>query len=79
MKRYLPLVCGQYPYNMIKRRLEIEILPMARSLGLGITVYRPLAVGVLTGKYLNLNSELSPNAGWGDGEREGGGVARGAG
>lgn len=53
MKRYVPLVCGQYPYNLIERGLEIEVLPMAKALGLGITVYRPLAIGVLTGKYLD--------------------------
>jgi aryl-alcohol dehydrogenase-like predicted oxidoreductase len=53
VKRYAPLVCGQYPYNLIERGLEIEVLPMAAALGFGITIYRPLAVGVLTGKYLD--------------------------
>jgi aryl-alcohol dehydrogenase-like predicted oxidoreductase len=53
MKRYVPLVCGQYPYNVIERGLEIEILPMAQALGLGLTIYRPLAIGVLTAKYLD--------------------------
>jgi aryl-alcohol dehydrogenase-like predicted oxidoreductase len=53
VRGYVPLVCGQYPYNLIERGLEIEILPMARALGFGITIYRPLAIGVLTGKYLD--------------------------
>jgi aryl-alcohol dehydrogenase-like predicted oxidoreductase len=53
VKRYIPLICGQYPYNLIERGLEIEILPMAKALGFGITVYRPLAIGVLTVKYLD--------------------------
>lgn len=52
VKGFVPLVCGQYPYNVIERGLEVEILPAAGSLGWGITVYRPLCVGVLTGKYL---------------------------
>jgi aryl-alcohol dehydrogenase-like predicted oxidoreductase len=47
------LVCGQYPYNLIERGLDIELLPMALALGLGITIYRPLAIGVLTAKYLD--------------------------
>lgn len=51
--RYAPLVCGQYPYNLIERGLEVEVLPMAASLRFGIAVYRPLAIGVLTGKYLD--------------------------
>jgi aryl-alcohol dehydrogenase-like predicted oxidoreductase len=53
VKRYVPLVCGQYPYNLIERGLEVEVLPMAQALGLGITIYRPLAIGVLTAKYLD--------------------------
>jgi 1-deoxyxylulose-5-phosphate synthase len=50
---YVPLVAGQYPYNLIERGLEVEILPMAQALKVGITIYRPLAIGVLTGKYLD--------------------------
>ena len=32
--------------------MEVEMLPMAAAMGFGITIYRPLAIGVLTGKYL---------------------------
>jgi aryl-alcohol dehydrogenase-like predicted oxidoreductase len=49
---FAPLVCGQYPYNLIERGLEIEILPMAKMMNFGITIYRSIAIGVLTGKYL---------------------------
>jgi aryl-alcohol dehydrogenase-like predicted oxidoreductase len=52
LNRYVPLVCGQYPYNLIERGLEVEVLPMAHALGFGLTIYRPLAIGVLTAKYL---------------------------
>lgn len=48
----VPLVAGQYPYNLIERGLEVEVLPAAKALGVGIVVYRPLAAGALTGKYL---------------------------
>ena len=50
---YTPLVAGQYPYNLIERGLEVEILPMAQALGLGIVTYRPLSAGTLTAKYLD--------------------------
>ncbi|MBC7782530.1 MAG: aldo/keto reductase [Burkholderiales bacterium] len=53
MKGYAPLVCGQYPYNLIERGLEVELLPMAEAMKFGITVYRPLAIGVLTGRYID--------------------------
>ncbi|MFW6286974.1 MAG: aldo/keto reductase [Candidatus Sumerlaeota bacterium] len=50
---YAPFVCGQYPYNLIERGLDVEVLPMAKALGFGITCYRPLCLGTLTGKYLD--------------------------
>ena len=48
-----PLVAGLYPYNLIERGLEVEVLPMAKALGLGIVTYRPLSAGTLTAKYLD--------------------------
>ncbi len=38
-------------YNLLKRQAEVELLPMARSEGLAVVPYSPLAGGVLTGKY----------------------------
>lgn len=55
LRNHAPFVCGQYPYNLIERGIEVEILPMARSQNFGITVYRPIAIGVLTGRYLETN------------------------
>lgn len=45
------LVAVQPPYNMANRDPEVELLPMADALGLGVVSYSPLARGVLTGKY----------------------------
>ncbi len=50
---YAPIIAGQYPYNLIERGLEVEILPAAQAMGVGIVVYRPLSAGALTGKYLD--------------------------
>jgi aryl-alcohol dehydrogenase-like predicted oxidoreductase len=44
-------VCEQPPYNLLDRRIERELLPMARSYGFGIIPWSPLAGGLLTGKY----------------------------
>ncbi len=49
---YVPFCAGQYPYNLIERGLEVELLPAAKALGVGIIIYRPLCVGLLTGKYM---------------------------
>lgn len=46
-----PLVAIQPMYNLVKRQAEVELLPMARSEGLAVFPYSPLAGGLLTGKY----------------------------
>jgi aryl-alcohol dehydrogenase-like predicted oxidoreductase len=44
-------VVEQAPYSVLERRVERELLPMARTYGIGVTVWSPLAGGLLTGKY----------------------------
>ena len=43
--------CIQPMYNLAKRQVEVEILPLARSEQLGVISYSPLGGGLLTGKY----------------------------
>jgi 1-deoxyxylulose-5-phosphate synthase len=43
--------CIQSPYNLITRDIETELLPCCASESVGVTVYNPLAAGLLTGKY----------------------------
>ena len=43
--------CIQSPYNLITRDIEYELLPLCVSEGVGVTVYNPLAAGLLTGKH----------------------------
>ena len=49
------VVVEQSPYSLVDRRVERELLPMAQSYGIGITVWSPLAGGLLTGKYAGDN------------------------
>jgi aryl-alcohol dehydrogenase-like predicted oxidoreductase len=44
-------VCDQPPYNLLDRRIERELVPMAQTYGLALIPYSPLAGGLLTGKY----------------------------
>jgi aryl-alcohol dehydrogenase-like predicted oxidoreductase len=44
-------VCEQPPYNLLDRRIERELVPMARTFGLGIIPWSPIAGGLLSGKY----------------------------
>lgn len=54
------LICNQVAYNLFERGIEVEILPQAMTENLAITTYRPLAVGLLAGKY-RLGSEFPQN------------------
>jgi len=40
--------CIQSPYNLLTRDIEYELLPLCASEGVGVTVYNPLAAGMLT-------------------------------
>lgn len=46
-----PYATEQPPYNLLERRIENELLPMARHYGLGIIPWSPLAMGILAGRY----------------------------
>ncbi|WP_216215846.1 aldo/keto reductase [Amycolatopsis aidingensis] len=44
-----PFAGLQVPYNLLKRDVERELLPMAEAFGLSVTAWAPLAAGVLSG------------------------------
>ena len=48
---FAPFVAVQPMYNLVKRTAEIELLPMAHSLGVAVVPYSPTGGGLLTGKY----------------------------
>lgn len=43
--------CIQPMYNLVKRQVEVEILPLAQDQQIGVIPYSPLGGGLLTGKY----------------------------
>lgn len=44
-------VSEQPPYNLLDRRIERELLPMAQTFGIAIIPWSPIGGGLLTGKY----------------------------
>jgi aryl-alcohol dehydrogenase-like predicted oxidoreductase len=48
---WAPIVAIQPMYNLVKRQVEVELLPLAESADLAVFPYSPLAGGLLTGKY----------------------------
>lgn len=76
LRAWSPLVALQLEYNLIERTGERDLLPMAQELGLGVTLWSPLAGGVLTGKYSRADL-TSTDPGDGDSARKGFNVALG--
>ncbi|MBX7259272.1 MAG: aldo/keto reductase [Candidatus Hydrogenedentes bacterium] len=50
-KGFAPIVAVQPMYNLLKRQVEVEILPLAAHEQLAVCPYSPIAAGLLTGKY----------------------------
>lgn len=53
-------VCEQQPYNLLDRRVERELMPMAQTYGIATIPWSPLAGGLLTGKYKR-GAEIPPD------------------
>lgn len=44
-------VSEQPPYNLLDRRIENQMVPLAQRHGLGLLTWSPLAMGILAGRY----------------------------
>jgi len=51
LRGWTPLVALQVEYSLVQRTVERDLVPMAEALGLGVTAWSPLGMGVLAGKY----------------------------
>jgi aryl-alcohol dehydrogenase-like predicted oxidoreductase len=47
----VPIVALQLEYSLVERTIELEHIPAARELGMGVCPWSPLASGFLAGKY----------------------------
>ena len=48
---WTPFAGLQVPYNLLRRDVERELLPMAEAFGMTVAAWGPLAGGVLSGKF----------------------------
>jgi aryl-alcohol dehydrogenase-like predicted oxidoreductase len=55
LRGFASFVTEQPPYNLLDRRIENELVPMALKYGLGLLPWSPLAMGVLAGRYADDN------------------------
>ena len=54
-------VALQYFYSLVNRDIEEEHVPLAKEFGMGVVPWRPLAYGLLTGKYDRVAVESAPS------------------
>jgi aryl-alcohol dehydrogenase-like predicted oxidoreductase len=59
-----PVESLQPPYSLVARDVEEEILPFAKSEGIGVIVYSPMGSGLLTGKMTRERIESLPEDDW---------------
>lgn len=48
---WVPYATEQPPYNLLDRRIENELVPLARAHGVGLIPWGPLGMGLLAGRY----------------------------
>lgn len=55
-KGFVRFVNEESPYNLLDRRIENELIPMALENGVGVLAWSPLAHGMLVGAYADENT-----------------------
>jgi 1-deoxyxylulose-5-phosphate synthase len=56
LRGYVRYVSEQPPYNLLDRRIENELVPLALRHGMAIIPWAPIAQGVLAGRYVDMAS-----------------------
>ncbi len=51
LKGLVRIATEQPPYNLLDRRIENELIPVAQNYGVGLITWGPLAMGILAGRY----------------------------
>lgn len=51
---YQRIITEQSPYNLLDRRIENELIPLSKKYGIGLITWAPMAMGVLAGRYKNV-------------------------
>ncbi|NTU93233.1 MAG: aldo/keto reductase [Chlorobiaceae bacterium] len=59
-----PVETLQPPYSMLRRAIEVELLPWCRDEGIGVIVYSPMLSGMLTGTMTKERAENLPADDW---------------
>jgi aryl-alcohol dehydrogenase-like predicted oxidoreductase len=67
LKRILPIhppASLQPPYSMIRREIEVELLPFCAANNMGVVAYSPMQTGILTGGFTRERALNLPEDDW---------------
>lgn len=56
LKGFARFISEQPPFNLLDRRIENELVPLCQAYNLGILAWSPLAMGVLSGRYTDVDT-----------------------
>ena len=59
-RKVVPIASAQPPYSMLRRDVEADVLPYCRGHNVGVIVYSPLQLGILTGK-VTMDRQFPPD------------------
>jgi aryl-alcohol dehydrogenase-like predicted oxidoreductase len=63
-QKIAPVTSLQPPYSLIKRDIEVEVLPLCEAENIGVIAYSPMASGLLTGTMTRERVEKLPADDW---------------
>lgn len=64
VQKIAPITSLQPPYSMLRRAIEIELLPFAEAQGIGVINYSPMVSGLLTGAMTAERAAAFPEDDW---------------
>lgn len=56
LRDWTPFIGLQVEHSLLERTVEVELIPMAQALGLGVMPWSPLKGGLLSGKFTRANA-----------------------
>lgn len=71
LRGWSALIALQIEYSLLQRTVERDLIPMARTMGLGVIPWSPLGSGMLSGKYGRADLQQAPSGSFDRSSRKG--------
>jgi aryl-alcohol dehydrogenase-like predicted oxidoreductase len=64
LEKIAPITSDQPPYSLLRRNVEIDVLPYCEQRNIGTIIYSPMLSGLLTGAMTKERAENLPADDW---------------